>query len=818
MATSGVIYGTTNNPYIEVGIWWSTEWSDADTNQTSIVARLWARRTNTGYVTSGTWSGGITIDGQSSSGSRSVSIGTDWVLLTGDVRTVTHNSDGNRSVAISAWGGISGTGWDSTSVSGTAVLDRLWAAPPKPVAITPVWNLDTNATVGITHGTVGSRNEILSTQLQRRRVSTPTADWVSIMDAPNAVTSFEDTGIAANSAYQYRSSTWNWAGQTSFYTSPTYLYTTPGAPSEVTATAQTGYKAKISWKANDAYTPQSYNIYDNGALLTTVSGSLLTYTHDNPDLSVAHVYSVSALQGNLESTQASASSLTLVSAPPKPVLSLSGNYSASHALSWTYSGDTSIATFTVTVTKNGVSDTSGTPVGLGLTLGSRTAGATYSYTVTATNPVGSNTSIAVAGYGAVLAPALFASTGFTPPNTVGYTFKNNNTFAATAVVEHSGDNATWTALTGASVAADTTKTGSVSNAAFSSGTAFLRVRYTSPAATAYATFNIATITVPNAPSNVTIARTLGSTTTLTASWSLNATAAKPIDKVEWEWVNGSTVTNSDFGVTSTSTSLTIGLNTGRFIRVRTSNSAGSSAWVTSSVATGFVTAPNFTGVSLLTSSGLPVTFSATANTALSGYIMKVQFCTSDDTVIATLLNELASGAKLVTFPYFDASNKLNIGNYKFTAVLCEPDGTVISTVTSSSSLARANIVAPESFSANNTGITVSNAAPYSAQRVISFSVKPYKTSQTALTGSVTQSKTQSSSSASYTFVDRALKAPIVLWSATVTGKYDDGSTAWSKTDSGTITKGQALYVGNDVVMPHVISSDGIVEVFPEVII
>ena len=567
---------------------------------------------------------------------------------------------------------------------------------------------------------------------------------------------------------------------------------------------------------------------DSGSSWTTVATATSVNANSTLDVSLASQPAGTALYRTkftspAETAYSSNSSVTFMDVPSVPTsvgLTLSGNVftgswaavtsgnnaAATVTYEFVNSGGSIVASDTVAATSTSATYTGGTDTALKLRVKSNNARGSSAYSA-----------YTALVYNTLATPTIVVSS-YTAPKTVALSVTNNSVSAGTFAVEKSSNGSSgWTVLASQSINSGASKTFTDTDAY--TPNSFYRARATAPNTSAYTNpVSQQTITAPNAPSNVTIARTLGTTTTLTASWTLDATAVKPIDKVEWEWLNGGTVTNSDFGVTSTSTSLTIDLNTGRSIRVRTSNSAGSSAWVTSSVATGFVTAPNFTDVSLLTSSGLPVTFSATANTALNGYIMKVQFCTSDGTVMATLLNELASGAKLVTFPYFNASNKLDIGNYKFTAVLCEPDGTVISTVTSSTALTRGNITAPESFSANSTGITVSNAAPYSAQRVISFSVKPYKASQTALTGSVTQPKAQSNSSASYNFVGRALKAPIVLWSATVTGKYDDGSTAWSKTESGVITKGQALYVGNDVVMPHVITSDGIIEVFPEVII
>ena len=63
MALSGAFTGTTGNQYIFPTIKWSAVQSQ-DGNYSDVTATLYYSRSNSGYTTSGTWSGGITIDGQ----------------------------------------------------------------------------------------------------------------------------------------------------------------------------------------------------------------------------------------------------------------------------------------------------------------------------------------------------------------------------------------------------------------------------------------------------------------------------------------------------------------------------------------------------------------------------------------------------------------------------------------------------------------------------------------------------------------------------------------------------------------------------------
>lgn len=337
MATS--IYGTTDHTYIQVAVDWSVNWQDADSNRTSLHVELWARRTNTGYTTSGMFSGGLKIDGVNRAGvDRQVAITSAWLKLTEYDIEIVHNADGYRSVALSAYGAIPGTGWNSTSVSGTAVLDRLWAAPPLPTVVTPQWDLDTQFTVGITHGTPSPRGEILSTQLQRRRISTPATDWASIMDASGAVTSFADTGVTTNAAFQYRAGVWNWRAQIGWRESAT-AYTTPGAPTSVTAAKKANLSITVSWVSGAAYTPAHFEIRDNGVLVATVAGSTSSWTHTSPDAGVTHTYTVRAVQGSLGSAWVASDTVQLLTPPLAPSnLSPSGTntLTGSVTLSWTH--------------------------------------------------------------------------------------------------------------------------------------------------------------------------------------------------------------------------------------------------------------------------------------------------------------------------------------------------------------------------------------------------------------------------------------------------------------------------------------------------
>ena len=125
MALSGNFSGSTGNQYIRPDIYWSAAQSQ-DGNYSDVTATLYYSRSNSGYTTSGTWSGGITIDGQRTAGSRHIEISLNsYTMAVSATVRVYHNADGSRDVTISADGRISGTTLSSTSISATVTLDTI---------------------------------------------------------------------------------------------------------------------------------------------------------------------------------------------------------------------------------------------------------------------------------------------------------------------------------------------------------------------------------------------------------------------------------------------------------------------------------------------------------------------------------------------------------------------------------------------------------------------------------------------------------------------------------------------------------------------
>lgn len=141
MALSGTIYGSTNNQYVAAKLVWSAA-QNVTANTSSVTAKLYFWRTNSGYTTWGQCEGSITAGGASQSYSAQISMSgaseSTASLAATKTFTVNHNADGTKSLTLSATGGISGTSFTSTSLSGTVTLDTIpRATTPVPSTTTP---------------------------------------------------------------------------------------------------------------------------------------------------------------------------------------------------------------------------------------------------------------------------------------------------------------------------------------------------------------------------------------------------------------------------------------------------------------------------------------------------------------------------------------------------------------------------------------------------------------------------------------------------------------------------------------------------------
>lgn len=119
--------------------WYSN--GNVSTNQSYVTCVLYARRTY-GATWGPDWTGSVTIDGERfnfNGFNYSVRIETEWILISSFYKTITHNSDGNKTITISgSVTGPSGTSLQgvTSSGSGNATLDSLHKGPDISYTIT----------------------------------------------------------------------------------------------------------------------------------------------------------------------------------------------------------------------------------------------------------------------------------------------------------------------------------------------------------------------------------------------------------------------------------------------------------------------------------------------------------------------------------------------------------------------------------------------------------------------------------------------------------------------------------------------------------
>lgn len=124
---SGSFTGTTGNKYIRALVEWSST-PDITNNQSTVTATLYyAKSSNSTSATYGNLECSLTINGSTQYFSRRITLNPNnaWVAIGSHTVTVDHASDGSKSIAISAAGGIPGLTFSSTNCSATVILDKI---------------------------------------------------------------------------------------------------------------------------------------------------------------------------------------------------------------------------------------------------------------------------------------------------------------------------------------------------------------------------------------------------------------------------------------------------------------------------------------------------------------------------------------------------------------------------------------------------------------------------------------------------------------------------------------------------------------------
>lgn len=128
MASGTITLTKSGDGYLKGRIVWESTSNGSTKNNSTVKASLQVARSNTGYTTTGTWTGSLNIGGTVKEVSYYGSVSSSWVEVYSFSITKAHNSDGTGTCYI--YGkvkGPSGTSMSGTSVSGskTVTLDTI---------------------------------------------------------------------------------------------------------------------------------------------------------------------------------------------------------------------------------------------------------------------------------------------------------------------------------------------------------------------------------------------------------------------------------------------------------------------------------------------------------------------------------------------------------------------------------------------------------------------------------------------------------------------------------------------------------------------
>lgn len=328
---SGIIYGTTENTYIECALAWEAT-GDAANNWSDVWVTLRLKKSSQSTSsTSGSGYFNLQVDG---AGSNAVNIGSISIprddtwhdYYSWHFTNVGHGADGSRSMPMAllndtpstSYSGLPGTSYTASYISGTAVFDTLVLAPAAPSAVTPARVSDTQHNVGWTRN-AATRAPYAAQVVMRADNVNGITNFYDIATVSGDASSYSDTTTQANREYRYKVRAVNSAGSATSAESAS-VYTTPSAPSSCSA-IKTGASTVTVTCTDNANTETAFEwqrTTDGGAnwsTLGTTGANVTTYADTNlPGGTVA--YRVRATRGTMLSEWSAASNSVTTTTPP----------------------------------------------------------------------------------------------------------------------------------------------------------------------------------------------------------------------------------------------------------------------------------------------------------------------------------------------------------------------------------------------------------------------------------------------------------------------------------------------------------------------
>ena len=254
------------------------------------------------------------------------------------------------------WQRVADLGWDATSWSDVGIVaghrydyricatgpggQSDWVESPQYVYTTPSAPASVQASrVSDSQARLTWQNTAESVvscknNLVERRVDE--GGWVQIATLGASTTNYTDNGISANHRYQYRVRAYN--GQYSSYSTSGYIYTTPAAPSSVSASATGPTKVAVAAGGLAPYAAEHQVEHRSASGDWGGSKTAGTFPVDMPSVAGLNYYRVRSGRDGLWSGWCESKGITTVAVPLKPTVSgLPAVYAlgADAVVSWT---------------------------------------------------------------------------------------------------------------------------------------------------------------------------------------------------------------------------------------------------------------------------------------------------------------------------------------------------------------------------------------------------------------------------------------------------------------------------------------------------
>lgn len=269
-----------------------------------------------------------------------------YVVIASGGAWVDHDPDGSKSITVAASHAAAATLGTATITSKTLALTTLTQVPAVPSSVALARVSDSSA--DLTWADTSESNGQPVTNQVQTSVNGAAFSQVASISAATALA----IACAANQKVIAKVRATNAAGSSAYSSETSPIFTTPAAPTGVTATKEPDGDIVVAWTPNVAFTEHQHIIEHgvdvagvitwDGSALATITAGTSTYTHTTPNPAQVHVYRVKARNtdvGALASANVVSNSVQLLIAPNAPTLGTVPTYAdeaANLGISWVH--------------------------------------------------------------------------------------------------------------------------------------------------------------------------------------------------------------------------------------------------------------------------------------------------------------------------------------------------------------------------------------------------------------------------------------------------------------------------------------------------